>query len=309
MSLPPDHDQRLARARLALEGLSVGDSFGGFFEFGSARRVSVFIQERKLPAAPWRFTDDTNMALSIFQVLRQYGHIDQDALAASFARYYDGSRGYGAGAFLLLYDIKKGGDWRVLARRMFNNKGSFGNGAAMRIAPLGAYFAADDLAIVVEQAKLSAEITHTHAEGIAGAIAIAVATAQMWRFQQAGVKPDRVALIDAVLPYIPPSEVYNRTILARNLGSGTTAQEAVNRLGNGERESAQDTVPFVLWSAGENLTNYEEAIWQTASGGGDVDTTCAMVGGIVAMTVGQEGIPPQWLANREPLPAWAFVDQ
>lgn len=50
-------------------------------------------------------------------------------------------------------------------------------------------------------------------------------------------------------------------------------------------------------------------MWQTAIAGGDVDTTCAMVGGIVAMAVGQEGIPPQWLANREPLPAWAFVDQ
>ena len=41
--------------------------------------------------------------------------------------------------------------------------------------------------------------------------------------------------------------------------------------------------------------------------GGDVDTTCAIVGGIVGARVGIEGIPSDWLARREPLPRWAPV--
>ena len=42
-------------------------------------------------------------------------------------------------------------------------------------------------------------------------------------------------------------------------------------------------------------------MWTTASALGDVDTTCAIVGGIVALAVGSEGIPAEWLARREPL--------
>jgi len=83
---------------------------------------------------------------------------------------------------------------------------------------------------------------------------------------------------------------------------------AVSALGNGSAISAQDTVPFVLWCAGECLDNYEEAIWLTASGGGDVDTTCAMVGGIVTTYTGIEGIPAEWIQAREPLPAWAIEE-
>ena len=73
-------------------------------------------------------------------------------------------------------------------------------------------------------------------------------------------------------------------------------------LGNGSEVTAQDTVPFVLWSAAHHLDNYESALWHTASGLGDMDTTCAMVGGIVVMYTGIEGIPVEWLNNREPLP-------
>jgi hypothetical protein len=59
--------------------------------------------------------------------------------------------------------------------------GSFGNGAAMRVAPLGAFFADQPLEVVCNQARLSAEVTHAHAEGIAGAIAVAVAAALAWQ--------------------------------------------------------------------------------------------------------------------------------
>ena len=53
-------------------------------------------------------------------------------------------------------------------------------------------------------------------------------------------------------------------------------------LGTGRKVSAQDTVPFALWCASQRLGNYEEAFWLTVSELCDVDTTCAMVGGIVA---------------------------
>jgi ADP-ribosylglycohydrolase len=72
-------------------------------------------------------------------------------------------------------------------------------------------------------------------------------------------------------------------------------------IGNGTRGSAQDTVPFALWSAARSLDSYEGALWETIGGGGDLDTNCAIVGGIVAMRAGARSIPAEWLARREPL--------
>jgi ADP-ribosylglycohydrolase len=54
-----------------------------------------------------------------------------------------------------------------------------------------------------------------------------------------------------------------------------------------------------------NLDDYEQAIWITASTSGDVDTTCAIVGGIVAAHVGRAGLPRSWQSACEPLPNWA----
>ncbi|NJN19783.1 MAG: hypothetical protein HC822_27870 [Oscillochloris sp.] len=63
-----------------------------------------------------------------------------------------------------------------------------------------------------------------------------------------------------------------------------------------------------MWCAGSFLTDYEAALWHTAGGLGDIDTNCAIVGGIVAAAVGLDGIPAVWRQSREPLPNWPFVD-
>lgn len=298
------HEARLQRARIALEGLSVGDGFGDRF-FIPTKTAQALILARASPKAPWRYTDDTNTALSVFQILRQHGEIRQDALALSFGQAYDHHRKYGSAMHDLLPRYRDG-EPCTLAANLFEGQGSYGNGAAMRVAPLGAYFA-DDLVAVVEQARLSAEVTHTHPEGIAGAIAIAVAAAYACKLGHANERPTRLEFIDLVLPHIPDSEVRSGVRRARDVQS-TAVNHAVGMIGNGSRISAQDTAPFTLWAAGEQLDSFEEALWLTAEGLGDVDTNCAIVGGIVAGYVGQAGIPDDWNAHREPLPDWAFCD-
>ena len=124
---------------------------------------------------PWRWTDDTAMALEIVANLREFGEINPDALARGFARRYDEPtlRAYGLGMHELLPKLHEG-DWRVEAAALFGGKGSFGNGAAMRAAPIGAYFA-DDPNLAARNAALSARVTHSHPDGIAGAVAVAMA--------------------------------------------------------------------------------------------------------------------------------------
>ena len=62
-----------------------------------------------------------------------------------------------------------------------------------------------------------------------------------------------------------------------------------------------------LWLSARYLANFEDALWTTAAAYGDMDTNCAIVGGIVAMYTGRAGLPERWLKCREPLPYWPFL--
>ncbi len=295
--------ERLTRAIHALHGLSCGDCFGERF-FLPPELSQSLIAQRAVPSKPWRYTDDTAMAISILEVLEEYGEVDPERLAENFGRRFilDPRRGYGRAMHSLLPELADHpGQWQQLAPQLFEGKGSFGNGAAMRVAPIGAYFASD-LDIARQQAELSAVITHSHSEGIAGAIAVALAAALAWKSRQTPMSPKQ--FLEEVSNRTPVSEVRDGIRKARDFPAGTTVEQAVSVLGNGAEVSAQDTVPFCLWVAAHHLTNFEEALWTTVSGLGDRDTTCAIVGGIVAMSAGVERIPKAWLDSREPLPLW-----
>jgi ADP-ribosylglycohydrolase len=83
--------------------------------------------------------------------------------------------------------------------------------------------------------------------------------------------------------------------------AGDSTEEAVAVLGNGSRITAPETVPFALWCAARHIDDYAEALWTTVSAGGDNDTNCAIVGGIVVLANGRKAIPEDWMAAREPL--------
>ncbi|MEV2240859.1 ADP-ribosylglycohydrolase family protein [Micromonospora sp. NPDC049891] len=297
-------DTRLALARDSLAGLSVGDALGAqFFVPGRPTRS----WQAELPAGPWVWSDDTEMACSVVAMLAEHGEIDQDGLALSFATHYDPARRYGAGAVGMLELIRAGTPWPVVAASAFDGQGSCGNGAAMRVAPLGAYFA-DSTSRVVAQARASAEVTHAHPEGIAGAVAVAVAAARAVRARLDGDRPDPERLLASVAAAVDPvTEVHRGVRRAAGL-LGRPLPEVVDALGNGSRVTAQDTVAFTCWVAATHLGDYPAAIRACVEAGGDVDTTAAIAGGIVAAHTGvatDGGVPADWLAAREPLPDWA----
>jgi ADP-ribosylglycohydrolase len=299
-ALPLDHTSRLARAWLAVDGLSVGDAFGQ--RFFHPPNLETLIATRAVPQAPWAYTDDTEMALAVFEVLQEHGTVDPDSLAAAFARRYDYQpwRGYGAMARDILEDIGRGEPWDLAAGRVFGGQGSMGNDGAMRAAPVGAY-CADDWDRVVAEARRSAVVTHAHPEGQAGAIAVALAAAWAARRAAGEVTGTGADLLDLVLAYTPGGETRHGLEHARLLSPDLSVETAAGLLGSGYRVTAPDTVPFALWCAARHLDHFEEALWATVSGLGDRDTTCAIVGGVVALAVGRDAIPPEWLAAREPL--------
>ncbi|WBB95874.1 ADP-ribosylglycohydrolase family protein [Solwaraspora sp. WMMA2080] len=284
----------------SLDGLSVGDALGAqFFVPGTS---SAALPDGDPPAGPWPWTDDTEMACSIVAELRERDGIDQDRLAARFAGHFEAYRGYGAGAVVLLRQIRQGVAWRDAAGAAFDGQGSMGNGAAMRVAPLGAFHAGDNRTAAL-QAWRSAEVTHAHPEAILGAVAVAVAAAEAGWSRLTRSRPEPAELLDVVLGHLIDGRLMSGIVRARQL-LGVGVAEAAYELGNGSQVLAFDTVPFALWVAATRLDDYPAAIHACVEAGGDVDTTAAIVGGVVAAYTGSGpgGIPERWLARREPLP-------
>ncbi len=298
----PDQRERLSRALLSLFGLAIGDGIGEMM-FGRLDRAHQMVMEDQLPAGPWFHTDDTEMAISIVVVLRLLGSVHQDALARQFAWRYDREpdRGYGSGARRQLRMMVEGAEWRVTSRDAFSGQGSMGNGSAMRVAPVGAWFA-DDLDRVVKEARASAMVTHMHPEGVAGAIAIAVAAAMAWRLRDNPSPEREVEFFNEVHKRTPDGETRRGIARAFELRRFESPVAAARILGNGSGITCPDTVPFTVWAAAKHLGKFREAIAATASVGGDVDTNCAIVGGIVALSTGWEGLPKHWLQQMEALP-------
>ncbi|MFF1956561.1 ADP-ribosylglycohydrolase family protein [Streptomyces sp. NPDC058220] len=289
-------DRRFERALASLRGLSVGDALGSQFFVPSNYPL---LKRRELPPGPWQWTDDTEMGASVLAVLAGHGRIDQDALARSFAERHDFDRGYGPAVNRMLRLIREGGDWRELAAGLFNGQGSWGNGAAMRIAPLGAWYA-EDPEQATRQAEVSAYTTHQHREAVVGAMAVAAAASLA--AAPAG-PPTPEALLDGVVALVPRSAVGAGLRRARDMLDYDDAGTVAAVLGCGRRTSAHDTVPFALWSAARALGDFERGFWTTAQVGGDVDTTCAIVGGVVSAA--RAGAPPErWLEQTETLPGW-----
>ena len=292
MPIADSHSDRLERAHVSLAGLSVGDAFG---ERLFANQEAI--DHRRLPPPRWATTDDTEMAIAVVDVLRRHECIKEDRLALAFARRFvrDPYRGYGPNVQFVLNDIHGGRPWREVAQEAFGGTGSMGNGSAMRVAPLGAYFA-DDGKRLVSEASRSAVVTHAHPDGQAGAVAVAAAAG--WAARGGG---EASSLFDVVLLATPSGPTRDGIERAAGLPLDADPLAVSLEVGAGREVVCSDTVPFCLWAFARHLGDYVETLWTTVSVPGDRDTNCAIVGGLAGALVGHEGIPEEWLAAREPL--------
>jgi diguanylate cyclase (GGDEF)-like protein len=279
-------------ALLSLEGLSVGDAFGASLSDPHAAQA---IEKRALPAVPWRWTADTHMALSIVDELREHNRIDQDALAKRFAWRYssDPERGYRKGARRVLEQIAHGEYFRSAVKEIFDNA-SDGVSTCARAIPLGAFFT-DDPFRAAREARLAASVTHLHPEAISGAIAVAVAAALACLPEY----PNTSDWLEKISGFVPDSEVRYGIRMAAQIPA-ERINDAVYKLGVGQRYTSPNTVPYALWCAARYPHDFESALWYAVSKASNPATICAIAGGIVALSSGC--IPQDWVRLREPLP-------
>jgi diguanylate cyclase (GGDEF)-like protein len=282
----------LEHAVLSLSGLSVGDAFGKTLYSPVFNEV---IKDKRLPSGPWMWTDDTHMALSVVEELRQRSWIDQDYLARRMAWRFstDPARGYGATTRKVLQQIGQGEYFRTISRSIYNG-GSYGCSGVSRVVPLGAYYAKAP-AKAAREAPLATAITHIHPESLAGAQAVAAAAA----IAADPIHPSNADFLREVIEYVAESRV-RQAIKQITAIPSDDLQSCLKYLCCDSLNTVQTAVPFALWCAAHHLEDYQEALWCAVSGSGSRDTTCAIVGGIVALSSGM--VPEDWTACREPLP-------
>jgi poly(ADP-ribose) glycohydrolase ARH3 len=282
------------RFRGCLLGLAIGDALGGKFEAQSADAIrSRFPTPEALTGYPqeeiW-YTDDTQMTIGVAETLVAHGQIDEQKLCQAFAANYLPSRGYGRGARAVLEAMEAGQDYRQIAERFFPG-GSFGNGAAMRVAPVRLLFR-DDRRRLWEQARLSALPTHLHPLGIEGAqlLALAVALSSlMERFDRNRFFAELRSACESA-SYRAKMEEATQVETADDLA----------RLGN--RIEALESVPTAIASFALTPESFELTISNVIFLGGDTDTLAAMAGALSGAYLGAARLPARLVGLLESSP-------
>jgi poly(ADP-ribose) glycohydrolase ARH3 len=284
----------LRRFEGCLLGLAVGDALGAKFEAHSAEAIrDRFPTADHLIGYPqediW-YTDDTQMAIGVAETLVSQGQIVEEHLCRAFVANYVPSRGYGRGARAVLEAMEEGCDHRQVTEKYFPG-GSYGNGAAMRVAPVGLIFR-DDHRRLWEQARASALPTHLHPLGIEGAQLLALAVALCSRADGF----DRADFFDALVSSCE-SGPYRAQLEA---AARVQSPEELARLGN--QIEALYSVPTAI--AGFALTpeSYEATICNLIFLGGDTDTLAAMAGALSGAYLGADHLPARLVGLLENSP-------
>jgi len=278
-----------------LLGTAIGDALGAWRE---GRRMSrsediVFLAERLEQLI---YTDDTHMTIGVAESLIESRGFDGEHMAQTFIKNYDAEpwRGYGPGPPRIFRMIKDGEAWYSAANRLYRG-GSFGNGSAMRVAPVGLLYSRN-LEKLREIAYQSSSITHSHELAREGAALQACAVALAVNTPSHG-DIDKEAFLSKLQNFIQ-NQLYQEKLarIGELLGEQDKAK-VIAVLGNGIE--APKSVPTAIYCFLMQPQSYEDTVIYAISLGGDTDTIAAMAGAISGAYLGIEAIPPEWQAKLE----------
>lgn len=291
------------RFRGAIVGTAVGDALGAPFE-GSHRVTEDAVARWAADRGAMRWTDDTAMTISVAESLIARGGFDGDDLMRRFIARYDAEpwRGYGGGPPQIFAAVREGASWEAPARALFGGTGSYGNGAAMRVAPAGLYHH-DDVQQAAQLARDTARVTHTHELGQQGAAVQAYAVA--W-FTTADHRPggwDPRSLLDGLREIAPARgfaaafDVLEEAEDRGRSGEPMDPADVASRIGTGI--AAVEAVPAALHAVLRNPASLPDAVTYAVRLGGDTDTIGAMTGALSGALHGHGAIPSRWLDRLE----------
>lgn len=238
-------------------GAIIGDIIGSPYEFGTGKKTKDF----KLFNRMCHLTDDSIMTIAVTEALlstlnEDNPEIIKNSIVSSMQRWGRLYPGYGYGG--------RFSQWLNSDNPVPYN--SFGNGSAMRVSAAGWLY--DSLEKTQFLAKLSAEVTHNHPEGIKGAVAIA---SSIYLARSGSSKKDIEKYIYDKFDY----DIFFKLEQIRPFYK--------------HNESCQGSIPQAIVCFLESV-DYEDAIRNAVSIGGDTDTIGAIAGSIAEAYY---GIPPK----------------
>ena len=274
----------------ALLGTAVGDALGAPLEGWSRERVArVYGEAGRLEMVEGRYTDDTEQMIGVAESLLRNTGFDGADMARTLVRNMNPKRGYGPGSRAAFERLRAGEQWDEAAQGLFGGMGSYGNGAAMRIAPIGLFYY-DNPKELREVAYRSSQITHAHELGKEGAALQAFAIAL-------AVREDRNEMLSQLDEFVH-HELYKNKLrrMERLLRTEASSGEVIAELGNGM--AAFDSVPTAIYSF-LRFDDFERSVVYAIRLGGDTDTIGAMTGAICGAYYGDQAIPSEWVARLE----------
>jgi len=281
--------------RGSLLGTAVGDALGRPVKgWSGARLAREHGEVREMLGHPrGRYTEDTQMTITVAQWLLE-DQLDGGALARRIEKAYDPAREYGRTTTDVLRRWRAGEAWETAADHAFA-RGSFGGGAAARIAPCALRFHRDRDAL--ERAvELCASVTHAHPLGIAGALLQARHIALALELRGSPLDPIAFAVDLRSTTSSTEFRQKLRTV-EEMLGKQAPATAVRDRLGC--NATALGSVPTALYAFLTHPESFEEALVFAVTLGGEADAIGAMTGAIAGAYHGASAIPSRWLDALE----------
>jgi poly(ADP-ribose) glycohydrolase ARH3 len=276
-------------------GSALGDAIGELaFRYGTKEDLCNQLETLK----ELRYTDDSAMSIGLAESLLKKRDLDQQDLGDTFRKNFmrEPWRGYASGPPTIFSIVERYGiTYHEAANALFGGAGSLGNGAAMRIVPVGLRFhSSDDL---YEKACLSAAVTHAHPVGMDGAAVQAKAVALAVKLDPEEVFPF-TTFIDTLSNFSKTPEIQEKIRLVKQcILENTPPPLAAEQLGR--TVAVHESMPFALFSFLRHPKSFEDCLSCAILHGGDRDTLGAMACAISGAYIGIESIPEPWIIKLE----------
>jgi poly(ADP-ribose) glycohydrolase ARH3 len=276
-------------------GSALGDAIGELaFRYRTREELYAQIQQSK----ELHYTDDTAMSIGLAESILAKGDLDQQDLGDTFRRNFlrEPWRGYASGPPAIFSMVERYGvTYPEAAKSLFGGEGSLGNGAAMRIVPVGLFF--HNSSDLYKKACISASVTHAHPVGMDGAAVQSKAVALAVKSDpQEAFSPN--AFIDTLIAFAKTPSITEKTqlvkrLLADNAAPARTAEQL------GRTVAIHESMPFALFSFLRHPKSFEDCLFCAILNGGDRDTLGAMACAISGAYVGLDSIRQDWIQRLE----------